>query len=441
MTLSQYVDDLEKKILQQNTKIKYLCNNLRITQEEHEASLKKNQAIYRDLGEETEKQRAALQAQLAQAKKMETMGRLAGGIAHDFNNILVPIIGYSEMVLRDVPSGSSAEMNIQQVLKAANRARDLANRILTFSRQGEQRCVPVRIDAVVKEVLQLLLASIPPSVEIRQNIMNRGFEIKADSTQIHQVLMNLCTNACDAMSENGGVLEVGLDDCDVDEEFASAHLNLEEGHYVRLTVKDTGQGIDTQNMSRIFEPFFTTKDLGKGTGLGLSVVHGIIMNHKGEILVDSEPGKGTCFQIYLPCLTGPASIVPVDEFIPSTVKTRILFVDDEEEIVEMTQLLLGGLGYDVTTRTSSVDALELFQSRPQSFDVVITDQMMPEMTGTDLARELLNTRPDLPIILITGYRNSVTAEACQKLGISDLLLKPIPTKEFDKAIRKAIGES
>lgn len=398
--------------------------------------------IARDI---TEKKQAAeekerLEAQLRQAQKLETIGTLAGGIAHDFNNILTPIFGYITLAQMDVPLESPARAKLEHVEKAANRAKDLVQQILVFSRQVEQERRPVQIHLVIKEALKLLQASLPSTIEMRQNVDPRSGMVLADPTHIHQVLMNLCTNAYSAMRESGGVLEVNLGPIEVDAEFARLHPNLQEGPHIQLTVSDTGHGMDRETVDRIFEPFFTTKEIGEGTGLGLSVVHGIVVSHSGEITVYSEPGEGTTFHVYLPRLdSGAEQEVQKAETILEG-SERILFIDDEEEIAQMGKEMLESFGYDVTIKTVSADALEEFSAHPDDFDLVITDQTMPRMTGVELAGELMSIRPDIPMILTSGFSETIIAEKSKELGIREFVLKPFVASDLSRTIRRVLDE-
>ena len=393
-------------------------------------------AFDRDISEQKE-----LEAQLRQAQKMEAIGTLAGGIAHDFNNILFPIIGYTEMTTTELAEDSVARSNLLAVLKAANRAKGLVQQILTFSRQSEQERKPLKIQPILKEALKLLRASLPSTIEITQNIDRESGAILADPTQIHQVIINLCTNAYHAMREKGGVLEVILTEVDADSTDLTFNPDLSPGPYLRLTISDTGHGMDRIVMERIFDPYFTTKGLGEGTGLGLAVVHGIVRSHGGDITVYSEPGKGTTFHVYLPRIDAGA-------IAPETVSTepapkgkeRILLVDDEEQIVLMVRQMLEGLGYTVTARTSSVEALEAFRAKPEKFDLAITDQTMPNMTGAELAQKLMGIRADIPIILCTGFSEVITEDKSKGIGIREYVMKPVLRSEMAKTIRRVLDK-
>jgi CheY-like chemotaxis protein len=379
---------------------------------------------------------------------MEAIGTLAGGIAHDFNNLLSAIIGHTELATDFVPKDGMARQAMQEVLAAGGRARDLVKQILTFSRQTEQERRPVPIQPIVKEALKLLRASMPTTVEIRQQIDPETGMILADTTQMHQVLMNLGTNADYAMREKGGVLDVRLKAVEVDREFAASHPPLTPGPHVRLTVRDTGSGMEPRVRERIFEPFFTTKGPGDGTGMGLAVVHGIVAGHGGTITVDSAPGRGAKFEIYLPRCdvvqtleTSPAEQPRGGMEAPARGQgERILIVDDEPYLAVLWRVMLERLGYRVTGCSSSLEALEIFRAAPRSFDLVLTDQTMPQMTGEALVKELLRIRPETPIILCTGFSHAVTEEKARALGIRAFLLKPISRRDLSLAVRFVLDQ-
>ncbi|MFZ7128000.1 MAG: PAS domain-containing hybrid sensor histidine kinase/response regulator [Desulfobacterales bacterium] len=384
-----------------------------------------------------EEEKKLLEKQLRQAQKMEAVGTLAGGIAHDFNNILSAVLGYTEMVIEDVPEGSFIRRNMEQVLQAGIRAKELVQQILTFSRQREQELKPVKPATIIKEAVRLLRASLPTTITIRQNIRSQA-SILSDATQFHQILMNLCTNAAHAMRENGGVLTIGLDEVIVDEPTRLKLPELATGAYLCMTVADTGTGIPLNIMDRIFDPFFTTKPLGEGTGMGLSVAHGIVKSHRGAIEVSSSPGEGAEFKVYFPRIDSAAAlIVPRTDNVPGG-KERILFVDDEEILVEMSGHLLKRLGYEVELCTSSQQALRRFQENPRGFDVVITDMTMPGMTGKELAGRMLKLRPDLPIILCTGFSEQISEESANRMGIRAFILKPIVLNHLAGTIRRVL---
>jgi CheY-like chemotaxis protein len=364
------------------------------------------------------------------------VGQLAAGIAHDFNNLLVPIILYSELMIATFPRESRMWSNLDKILLAANRAKELVRQILAFSRQGPlQKREPVQLDRHIKEVLKLLWASLPPTIEVRQEVTPNIGSVLANPVEIHQILMNLCTNAYHAMQKTGGVLTIHLDKINVDPDFVASRSHLKLGPYVRLAVSDTGHGMEPSTMERIFDPFFTTKAAGEGTGMGLSVVYGIVMSYGGDILVESVPGRGTTFSIYLPLL--PANVESEVESEPPLVggTERILLVDDEESIVNVTKTLLVSLGYTVTAYTSSLDALAEFNEQPNDFDLVITDLTMPQMNGMALAQELLDIRPGMPIMLVSGAQENFTVETAEAIGVDASLMKPFLTHELSTRIR------
>jgi len=381
-----------------------------------------------------------LQEQLVQAQKMESIGTMAGGIAHDFNNILFPVFGYLEMMIEDVPKDDPLRDNLEEVFNGAKRARDLVQQILTFSRQKDHELKPLKVHLIIKEALKLIKSSLPSTVEISQNIKTDCGLVMADPTRIHQVVMNLCTNAYHAMEKTGGKLTVNLKE----KELAIEDLKdpaMIHGKYVCIKVVDTGTGMDQSVKDRIFDPYFTTKEEGKGTGLGLAVAHGIVKSHGGHISVYSEPGKGTEFKVYLPVIKKQEETTKVETDTPIQKGTeRILLVDDEDMLVQMEKQMLERLGYHVTVRTGSVEALEAFRMQPNKFDLVITDMTMPNMTGDDLAGELIKIRPDIPIILCTGFSEMMSKEKAKSLGIKGFLMKPAVMKDFSNMIRKVLDE-
>ncbi len=382
-------------------------------------------------------QKWQLEKRLVQAQKMEAIGTLAGGIAHDFNNILSAIMGYTELSLIDIPPDSAVRKNLKQVLKAGGRAKDLVQQILTYSRQREHEMQPVKINLIVNEALKLLRASLPSTIRINNNIIS-NLAVMSDPTNIHQVIMNLCTNAGHAMQENGGLLEVSLRDMDIDAEFAKHHPVMNPGKFIQLTVSDTGHGMSSEVIERIFDPFFSTKKKGEGTGMGLSVVHGIVKSHGGTLVVDSTPGQGTVFEAYFPAIE--SEWVPDNEHadLMVTGNESILFVDDEAFQADIAKQMLSRLGYRLTTCTSSVKALELFTQSPGKFDLVITDMTMPHMTGEVLARELIAIRSDIPIIVCTGYSDRIDADIANDIGIRELVMKPVVMKDIAQSIRRVL---
>ncbi|KAA3615349.1 MAG: PAS domain S-box protein [Calditrichaeota bacterium] len=377
-----------------------------------------------------------LEIQLRRSQKMETIGTLAGGIAHDFNNLLTPILGYSEMALLSLANDDRLRGDVESILRAAMKAKDLVQQILTFSRQVEQERKPISLQLIVKESLQLLRPSLPATIEIRQNIDKNCGKVKADPTQMHQVVMNLCTNAFHAMENTGGTMTLELKEVQFDAGMRKLHPNLKGQNYVNLRVTDTGVGMDPVTVERIFEPFFSTKQVGKGTGLGLSVVHGIVRSHQGDITVYSEKNKGTAFNIYLPLMQGKDKKYGKIAKSVQSGNERILLVDDEKMIVQMFKQMLQQYGYTVYDYSSSVAALEAFREMPEKVDLLISDLTMPTMTGLDLAREIKTLRTDLPIILITGYSESVSDDITERYGIKTVLTKPIIMAEITDAIRK-----
>jgi PAS domain S-box-containing protein len=384
--------------------------------------------------------RKVLEFQLRQAQKMEAIGTLAGGIAHEFNNILSAIMGYTDMALGKLNKKSPIRRYLGQAYKAGERARDLVKQILTFSRQSEEKLRPLRISLIVKEVLKLMRASLPSTITIRQDIQSDLDTVLADPAQIHQIMMNLCTNAAYAMRETKGELKVSLVPVEIKPRDPLIILHgLTPGMYLKLTVSDTGAGIAPEIISRIFDPFFTTRRPGEGSGMGLSVLHGIVKICHGAITVESEMGKGTEFHVYLPLHreTGGKLEVEAVADIPGG-KERILFVDDEEVLVQLGKDMLSGLGYEVIEKTGSVEALELFRARPDRFDLVITDMTMPNMTGIELARELMLIRPGIPVILCTGFGEAITLERVKSVGLRELILKPIIRRQIAEAVRRAL---
>lgn len=385
-----------------------------------------------------EEEKERLEDQLQQAHKMEALGTLAGAIAHEFNNILWIIIGNTELALYQIHDRHSAQNTLEGVLKACLRAEDVVKQILTFSRQSEVKKRPLQISLVVEEGLKLLEASLPTTIKISQKIECSSCIVLTDPTQIHQVLIDLCVNATHAMREKGGVLEVSLSDVELDADTVAQYPDLLPGSYLRLSVSDTGCGIDPQIIDRIFEPYFTTKGLAEGTGMGLAVVHGIVKSHGGMITVQSELGKGTTCHVFLPRIE--SEITPEAEAsgpLP-TGNERILFLDDEAATVDMVMQILERLGYEVTATTSSIEALEVFQAQPNKFDLVITDQTMPNMTGEELSKELMRIRPDIPIILCTGYSELITEDKAKSMGIREFVMKPLVARELAETVRKVL---
>jgi len=393
--------------------------------------------IIRDISEQraAEEERKKLELALRQSHKMEAIGTLAGGIAHDFNNILTTIIGYSELTLLSVEKNSREEANLNQVLKAGRRARDLVNQILTFAKKTHEEIKPLLIGAIADEVLTLLRSTIPSSIEMKKKIETESL-VMADKTKIHQIFLNICTNAVQAMGKDGGTLTVEIEDI-----ISNKNNLLKQGDYVKITISDTGSGIPKQNLDLIFDPYFTTRRTGEGTGLGLSVVHGIVEGYDGKIVVDSEISLGTVFTIYLPA-TRLHPVMEECKYENSPGGTeRIMFVDDEPSIVEMIGQLLESLGYTVTCKNGSIEALRAFSERPEDFDLIITDMTMPHMNGVRLGSELIKIRSDIPIILCTGYSKTIAEAAALRAGIKAFIMKPIGYRLLAKTIRDILDNS
>ena len=392
-------------------------------------------AIHRDVTRELQ-----LENQLRQAQKMEALGTLAGGIAHDFNNILGIIMGYTQLAIYDSNSGKPAVAKLDEVLTATHRAKELVKQILDFSRRSEQQKVLLRLGTIVKEAMRILRPSLPSTIEIMTEVSSKA-AIMADPTQMHQVLMNLCTNAAYAMEEKGGILEVALADIELDAGSSVTGKDLPPGHYVQLRVRDSGHGIDPSIIDSIFDPFFTTKENGKGTGLGLSVVHGVVQSHEGAIGVESAPGKGSLFTVLFPVIK--TDLAPREEREPLTLPRgfeRVLVVDDEPVLAEMTQQMLAELGYNAVFRTNGIEALEAFRRRQgdSAFDLVITDMTMPHFTGIELARAVSALRPEVPVILMTGYSEKIDADRAGEMGIEGFLLKPVTIKKLAATARAVL---
>lgn len=390
-------------------------------------------ALKRDVTSEV-----SLEKQLRQAQKMEAVGTLAGHIAHDFNNMLALIMGHGEIALRTLDENHPARKNVQHILKAGGRARAFVRQILTLGRKLEQERRPVEVSPLVREAIDFLRVSLPATVEIQSHIDEKSRVILADPSQVHQILMNLCTNAFQAMEGENGILDIGLDAVKLAPGFAVQAGSPEPGDYVRVTVSDSGCGMDAETQQRIFEPFFTTKKPGVGTGLGLSTVHGIVMSYGGAIRVHSAPQQGTTFEIYLPLMQNTDGVEDIAPGIPLQGEESILLVDDDQELLQMTAAALSSLGYSVDSFSRPGAAAEHFSTDPARYDLVITDQVMPEMPGTELVRELLDARPDIPIIMLTGYGEGVTAEQAKLAGVAEYLMKPFSFHTLTQTIRNCL---
>lgn len=380
----------------------------------------------------------AMEGRLVQAHKMEAIGALAGGIAHDFNNILAAIMGYSEILLGTAGGNEKVSGHVKELLVAARRAKDLVNQILTFARKADTEKRPIQVSLIVKEVAKMLRASVPSTIKIVQDVRSAG-KTMIDPAQLNQIVLNLCTNASHAMP-NGGTLDISLEDCEIASEVEVRRLFLpEKGPYMKLTIKDDGVGMSEEVMGRIFEPFYTTKGEGKGTGMGLSMVHGIVDDCGGSISVESQLGTGTTFEVYFPLVRAEAEAKTEEEDnIAPTGEGNILFVDDEPAMVDVGETLLKRMGYKVVGISDSVEALETFKASPDAFDMIITDMTMPGMTGDVLTKYALLTRPDLPIIICTGFSERINEELALSLGAKALLMKPVESAALASAVRKHI---
>ncbi len=398
--------------------------------------------VIQDITEQkrSENEKIKIAKQLKQSQKMEAIGNLAGGIAHDFNNILSAIIGFCQLAQMDLEEDSAIQDDLKEIYMAGNRAKDLVKQILTFSRQSDEEILAVQINPIMREVVSLLNASIPSTIRIDTKIESKSF-IRGNPTQLHQVILNLCTNAAYAMEKNGGILTLSLKDIFI-ENPSELNLNeLETGKYIEVVVSDTGEGIPPEIIESIFEPYFTTKPLDEGTGMGLALVHGIVKSYKGSIIAISKMDKGSTFKIYFPIveMQSPHSTGKIKEFRTGT--ERILLIDDEISILGLEKRILERMGYSVVAQINSLDALKLFRTTPAEFDLVITDMTMPHMSGDTLAVELLKIRADLPIILCTGYNKNISPESADQIGIKAFIDKPITQADLAKIVRNVLDEA
>jgi signal transduction histidine kinase/CheY-like chemotaxis protein len=424
-----------------HTLLSFILLNTANAVESHEYHklLRDQNTILEKKVKERTKALARSESQLQQVMKLQAIGTLAGGIAHDFNNILFPIVGYTELTMDDIPAGSQASQNLEEVLKAANRAKELVKQILTFSRQNDQERKPLKVQSLIKEALKLLRATIPSTIEINSFIDDECGLIEGDPTQIHQVIMNLCTNAFHALQDTGGKIEVSLKEANLGYDQSTLRAGMDVGRHLEIVVKDNGHGMTQQVIERIFEPYFTTKEQGKGTGLGLSVTHGIIKNHGGDITVESRPGKGATFKVLLPVIDGiEVAEQPIETAKVEFGHEHILLVDDEEQIIDLERRILEHLGYRVTSKTNSEEALEEFSNRPDEFDLVITDMTMPKITGDQLAQKLMAINPLVPVILCTGFNESITEEKALAMGIEKFVMKPIVKDKLAHTVRTVL---
>ncbi len=394
-----------------------------------------------DHSNQSELRTKQLEKQLRQAQKLEAIGTLSGGIAHDFNNILGVIIGFADMVLDDVPPGSRIRTDLEKVLQAGYRGKDLVGQILAFSRQSQDELVPLQLHSIIKEVLKMLRSSLPSTIKIDRKIDVSCGPVEADPSQIHQILMNLCTNAYHAMEDNGGVLTIEFRPATIIPASLNTYAEETGARFLELIVSDTGIGVNDDIVDLIFDPFFTTKAKDKGTGMGLFIAYGIVQKYNGTISVESTPGHGTSFHVFLPESNRKTFELPSVQEFSAAGKEHIMFIDDEQLLAEMGKTMLERLGYTVTSMTDSRKALEIFSASPDDFDLLITDQTMPEMTGLELAKAVLQKRPSFPIIICTGYSSRVNEEIVKQYGIQKLLYKPIIKSNLANLIREIFSET
>jgi PAS domain S-box-containing protein len=392
-------------------------------------------SIGRDATRETR-----LEQQLRQAQKMEALGTMAGGIAHDFNNILSAVMGFTELARSEAAANSKQHDNLSMVLKASSRARDLVRQILTFSRQTEQEMKPVAVTPIVKEIIKLIRASVPATIDIRCNLTAKHDIIIAAPTQLHQILMNLCTNASHAMHNSGGTLEISLFEIELDRRMAAPLPDLDPGRYVHLVVSDTGPGMSPDIVERIFEPYFTTKPKAEGTGMGLAVVHGIVKSLGGAITVKSEPGTGTAFHLYMPLIDITGTLPQEDASRDPCGTERILFVEDEPDVCDMGGQMLKSLGYSVMAVQSPEEALQAFSADPDSYDLVISDKTMPRMTGFELAGRIRALHRGIPVVICTGFQSDEDMRKARDIGVSTIITKPFSRTELADTVRAALDK-
>ena len=403
---------------------------------------KQNWAFGLDLTDrkKAEDKKEALEGQIRQFHKMEAIGTLAGGIAHDFNNILAVIIGYAEIAQMDSEADSKMRNYIAQIIDAGYRAKSLTKQILAFSRQAEMVFIPVQPAIIAQEAVKMLRSSLPSTINIKLNISKDVGAVLGDPTQIHQILTNLCANAFHAMETSGGTLSITMDNEKINSSELVSESNVYPGYFVRMIVSDTGMGIAPDVKKRIFDPYFTTKESGKGTGMGLAIIHGIVTNYGGFITCHSQLNEGSTFCVYLPFITDD-NLPEIEEISDDYIYTgneQILFIDDEKDLAEMGKKMLEELGYHVTAMTSSLEALKLFRSKQNHFDLIITDQTMPDLVGSELAYQIMKIRPDIPIILCTGFTNLISKEEAIAMGIKAFAMKPIAMKDMAKMIRDVL---
>jgi signal transduction histidine kinase/ActR/RegA family two-component response regulator len=445
-----YMDSVEKKtkyavdhrLLMKDGRIKFVHEQGRTYYDEKGKPVR-SIGVVQDITDQwqMENEKKKLETQLRRSQKMEAIGTLAGGIAHDFNNILFPIIGYAEMLYEDLPQDSPHRIMVNHIYNGGIRAKELVKQLLAFSRETEQELKPLKVHLVVNETCALLKASLPSTIETKLSLDKNCGMVMADPTQMHQITMNLITNAFHAMEDTGGRLAIELKELDLSEEDLK-DPSMKPGRYACLSISDTGKGIHPIHMERIFDPYFTTKEQGKGTGLGLSIVHSIVKIYKGDIRVYSELGKGTVFRVFLPVIESVENMESILEPLEQLKGTeRILIVDDEPEILQTEKKMLERLGYHVTEKANSQDALDTFRKDPGRFDIVISDMTMPRMTGDTLARKILEIKPGIPIIICSGFSNRMNEEKAREMGLRGFIMKPIIKREVARAIRKALDPS
>lgn len=385
-------------------------------------------------------ERKEMEGQLRQSSKMESIGTLTGGVAHDFNNLLFMITGNTELALEDIPEWNPAHSNLKEIKSASLRAAGIVKQLLNFSRKTDQDLKPMGAVTIIKDALKFLRSTIPSTVELNLNLPDTDIPIIGDPIQINQIIMNLCTNASQAMQDTGGTIKIDVGTAILNKEAAEDYINLSAGNHIKITVIDSGPGIAPDVIDKIFDPYFTTKEFGKGSGMGLAVVHGIVKNHNGAIFVDSAPGEGATFNIFFPVIDKlPEPEIKVQEDVPQGTES-ILFVDDEESIINLMGLTLERLGYQVEVRLNPVEILELFKAKPDSFDLVITDMTMPQMTGAKLAEKLKEIRADIPVIICTGHSAIIDEEKANQLGIDGFVMKPVLMSKIARAIRDVLDK-
>ncbi len=436
------INEIQYRIIAKDGSIRWIAHNCNVIQEgdQNLGFRASNRDITQQKQDEDRNQR--LQTQLTESQKMETLGTLVGGIAHEFNNLLTSLMGYADICLTKIPSNSQIYSDIQKIKDSADHAKSLVQQMLTFTRQGTQERKIINITKTIESALKIARMSLPSTIEIKKNIDPSGGNILADPAQISQAIINIITNSYQAMKKSGGVLSISLDNVDIDSEYLVKNPSLRKGKYVRIIITDTGTGIEKNIVDRIFDPFFTTRKVGEGTGLGLSVVHGIVMSHGGKITVSSEVNKGTTMIIYLPQVVGHETSRSEngskEKATKSKEKYRILYVDDEPEIATMVKKMLEMLKYEVCLKNDSNAALNLFKEDPEHFDLIITDQTMPYMTGLQLAQKVMEVRENFPMIIVTGFSEDISKENYKKFGFKDYIAKPFVINDIKLAIERVL---